>query len=133
MKNKVTNAVVYLASGILLMVGPYILFPVCGTAEKIMKCFWATRAVNTVGGMIAFFGIVLLLLKAKDSFIAVNLCSIAAGIAAILLPSVLIGGCAKDTMPCQALTFPAVYLISAVVVLFSIGNLIYLKKAKRGT
>lgn len=133
MKNKVTNAVVYLLSGILLMIGPYTLFPVCDTVEKIMKCFWATRAVNTVGGMIAFFGIALLLLKAKDSVSVVNLCSVVAGTAAILLPSVLIGGCAKDTMPCQALTFPAVYLISAVVVLFSVGNLIYLKKAKKGT
>lgn len=133
MKNKVTNAVIYLASGILLMIGPHTLFPVCDTAEKIMKCFWATRAVNAVGGLIAFFGVVILLLKAKDSVTVVNLCGIAAGIAVILLPSVLIGGCAKDTMPCQALTFPAVYLISASVVLFSIGNLIYLKKAKRGT
>ncbi|MBP1564893.1 MAG: DUF4418 family protein [Oscillospiraceae bacterium] len=133
MKNKVTNAVVYLILGILLIIGPYTLFPVCDTAEKIMKCFWATRAVNTVGGIIAFFGIALLLLKNQDSVITVNLCSVVAGTAAILLPSVLIGGCAKDTMPCQALTFPAIYLISAVVILFSVGNLIYLKKAKRGT
>ncbi|MGN0687895.1 MAG: DUF4418 family protein [Oscillospiraceae bacterium] len=132
MKNKVINALVYLVLGVLLIIGPYTLFPVCDTAEKIMKCFWATRAVNTVGGMLAVFGIVLLLLKAGDSVIAVNLCSIAAGIAAILLPSVIIGGCAKDTMACQALTFPAIYLISAAVVLFSVGNLIYLKKTKRG-
>lgn len=133
MKNKVTNAAVYLASGIMLIIGPYTLFPVCSTAEKIMKCFWAARSVSTVGGMLAVFGIVLLLLKSKDSVIAVNLCSIAAGIATILLPSVIIGGCAKATMACQALTFPAIYLIGTAVVLFSVGNLIYLKKAKRGT
>lgn len=132
MKNKLANAAVYLALGILLMAGPYTLFRVCDTSEKIMKCFWATRAVNAVGGLIAFGGILSPVLKDRASLAAVNLFAGAAGVAAILIPAVLIGGCGKATMACNALTFPAVYLISAAVILFSVGNLIHLKKPGGG-
>lgn len=130
MKNKITNVIVYLTCGILLIVGPYTLFRVCETSDMIMKCFWATKAVNAVGGLISFFGIVSLLVKSKDAVLAVNLCGAAAGITAILIPSILIGGCTMNTMACQVLTFPAIYFISIVVILFSIGNLVYLKKGK---
>lgn len=132
MKNKRINAAVYLAAGILLMVGPYTLFRVCDTGDKIMKCFWATRAVNAVGGLIAFGGVLSLALKGREALAAVNLFAAAAGVTAILIPYVLIGGCAKETMACNALTFPAVCLICAAVILFSVVSLIRLRKTEGG-
>lgn len=129
MKKPWTNAVFYLIAGVFLAVGPHTLFRVCDTSEKIMKCWWATVAVNVLGGLIAIGGVITLLTGAVS---AVNLYSTAAGVAAILIPSVLIGGCSKETMACRALTFPAVYFISAAVILFGIGSLIYSRHKKRG-
>ena len=129
MKNKIINALFYIIAGTLLITGPHTLFKVCDTTEKIMKCWWSTRAEAAIGGLIVFSGIILLFLKSKDALQTINLSNIAAGIAGILIPSVLIGGCGKVTMPCRSLTFPAIYVISAVIILFSIANLIYFKKS----
>ena len=129
MKNKIINAIFYIITGALLIVGPHTLFKVCDTTEKIMKCWWSTRAEIAIGGLIVFSGIIILFLKNKGVLHTINLNNIASGIAAILIPSVLIGGCGKETMPCRSLTFPAIYIIGAAVILFSIVNLIYSKKS----
>lgn len=129
MKKPWINAVFYLIAGVFLMFGPHTVFRVCDTSEKIMKCWWSTVAVNILGGLIAVGGVIMLLTGAVS---AINLYSAAAGTAAILIPSVLIGGCLKETMACRALTFPAIYFISAAVILFSIGSLIYSRQKKRG-
>lgn len=132
MKNKLINAFFYIIMGILLAVGPYTLFRVCDTSEKVMKCWWSVRAETAIGGLLVFAGILILLLKSKEIQYAINLNTIATGIVAILIPSKLIGGCAKEMMPCRSLTFPSIYIISVAIIIFSIGNIIYLKK-KQGS
>lgn len=128
MKNKITNILFYIIMGVLLASGPYTLFQVCDTSEKIMKCWWSVRAETGIGALLIFSGILILVLKSKEALYAINLYNIVIGIVAIVIPNVLIGGCGKETMPCRSLTFPSIYIISAVVILFSIGNVIYLKK-----
>lgn len=128
MKNKLINGFFYIIMGILLAVGPYTLFHVCDTSEKVMKCWWSVRAETAIGGLLIFAGILILLLKSKEIRFAINLNTIGTGVVAILIPSKLIGGCAKETMLCRSLTFPSIYIISVAVIVFSIGNMIYLKK-----
>lgn len=128
MKNRIINTLFYILTGVLLAIGPYTLFRVCDTSEKIMKCWWSVRAETAIGILIIFAGILSWILKNKEARVALNLNNIATGIIAILIPSWLIGGCAKETMLCRSLTFPAVYIISTVIILFNIGNLIYLRK-----
>lgn len=133
MKNKVINAIFYIIIGLILAIGPYTLFKVCDTTEMVMKCFWSVRAETVLGGLLVFAGVISLILKGKEALYAVNLNSLAIGIAAILVPSKLIGGCAKEMMACRSVTFPSIYIISVIVIVFSIVNVVYLFKAGKGS
>lgn len=129
MKNRTINAFFNILMGLALAIGPYTLFRVCDTSEKVMKCWWSVRAETAIGVLLIFAGILIWVLKNKEALYALNLNNIATGIVAILIPSKLIGGCGKEMMACRSVTFPSIYIISGIVILFSIGNLIYLKKA----
>lgn len=131
MKNRVLNAVIYIITGSLLAIGPHTFFQVCDKTEKVMKCWWSTRAEIAVGGLLIFSAMIILLSKRKEVVQTLNLYNVAIGIVAILVPKVLVGGCQKVTMPCRSLTFPAIYIISVFVILFSIGNMIYLGKMRK--
>lgn len=128
MKKRIVNAFFNIIMGIALAVGPYTLFKVCDTSEKIMKCWWSVRAEMAIGGLLIFTGILILILKKTETLILANIYSISLGVAAILIPSVLIGGCSKTTMACRSLTFPSIYIIAEVVILFSIVNIVLLNK-----
>lgn len=131
MKNHVLNALIYILTGLAIAVGPYTLFKVCDTSEMVMKCWWTVRAETAIGGLLVFSGILILLLRKKEITYAVNLYNVAAGIVALLIPTVLIGGCGKSIMPCRSTTFPAIYIISVIVILFSIGNVIYQSRKQK--
>lgn len=55
-----------------------------------------------------------LMAKSREARQAVCLLAAAAYIGTILLPAVLIGGCAKPEMACNVLTYPCVYAVSAL-------------------
>lgn len=128
MKRRIINTFFYIIMGIALAAGPYTVFRVCDTSEKIMKCWWSVRAETVIGALLIFAGILILILKKTETLLFANLYNIALGAAAILIPSVIIGGCGKTTMACRSLTFPAIYVIAALVILFSIVNIFLLKK-----
>lgn len=132
MNKRIVNAVFYIILGIALAIGPHTLFKVCDTSEKVMKCWWSVRAEIAIGSFLIFSGILILILKKAEFLLLANLYNIAIGVVAILIPSVLIGGCAKEVMPCRSLTFPSIYIIAAAVILSGIGNIVYLKR-KQGS
>lgn len=133
MKGRIISAFFHIVMGLGIAIGPYTVFQVCDTSEKIMKCWWSVRAVTALGILLIVAGIFSLLFKEKAALAAISLYNIATSVMVILIPSVLIGGCMKETMPCRSLTFPAIYVMAGIVILFNIlfniGNLFYLKKA----
>ena len=52
-------------------------------------------------------------------------------IVSVLIPSILIGGCNMKTMACQSITFPAFYLISSILIIYSVINIYYLIKSEK--
>ena len=49
--------------GIMLMIGPWFVFGVCSTEEKVMKCFWSCRALFALGILAILVGILAMLVK----------------------------------------------------------------------
>lgn len=113
MKNKITS-IGSIVVGLLLAAGPQFLFQPCPTTEKFMKCFWSCKALIVVGAVIALIGLLQLLAKESKSRKVLSIVGLALCISAILIPTVIIGGCVKPEMACKMLTFPVTHTLSAI-------------------
>ena len=131
MKNKIITTITYLVAAVLLIVGPKTIFKVCEVGEKPMLCHWSTRAEIGIASILIVTAILYFLTKTIREKIFIAIVAIVGGIVAILIPSILIGGCGMKTMACQSATFPAFYVISAVLIIFSIIDILYLIKSKK--
>jgi len=121
MKQKITS-IGTLIVGLLLAFGPQFIFKPCPTTEKFMKCFWSCKALIVVGAVIAIIALLQLIAKEKESKKLLSVAALALLVSAILIPTVIIGGCAKPEMACKMLTFPVTHSLSVVgIVLQGIG------------
>lgn len=111
MKQKITS-IGTLIAGILLAFGPQFLIPVCPTTEKVMKCHWSCQALLVVGAVLALVALLELLSKEHKTRQALSLVGLSLCVAAILIPTIIIGGCANAEMTCQVVTFPITHSLS---------------------
>lgn len=128
MKNKLITAITYLFTAILLIVGPHTIFKVCEVGKKPMRCYWSTKAEIGIAIILIITVILYFFTKTVRERLLLTIVAITNGIVALLIPSVLIGGCGMKTMACQATTFPAIYVISALLIIFSVINIFYLTR-----
>jgi hypothetical protein len=128
MKNRILTGIGAGVAGLLLALGPQYLFKLCPPADDghFMTCHWTGCAEIGVGLMIAAFGACLLLFSSDRTRLGLSLAVCLAGILALLLPSVLIGGCMMESMACRRVTFPAITVIGALTVLGFAINSFYL-------
>lgn len=113
MKNKILS-IGTIILGLLLCAGPQFLFKPCPTTEKFMKCFWSCKALIVVGAVLALVGLLQLIAKEVKSRKVLAIVGLALFVSAILIPTVIIGGCAKADMACKMLTFPVTHSLSAI-------------------
>jgi len=130
MKNKLITSIIYLAAAILFIVGPATIFKVCEVEEKPMLCHWSTRAEIGIAIILIVAAILYFLTKTVREKIFITIVAIVVSIVAVLVPNILIGGCTMKTMACQSITFPAFYVISSVLIIYSVINIYYLVKSK---
>lgn len=128
MKNRIIFFIFYIIVAALLIFGPRTIFKVCEQMDDPMKCYWSIRA--EIGTAIWFIAIALAYIFTKNRYtrIAHSFYGIVGSIVAILIPAVLIGGCADMMMECRSVAFPAIYIISGLTIVVSLGNIIYLKQ-----
>ncbi|MDR0623530.1 MAG: DUF4418 family protein [Treponema sp.] len=123
MKNRIVSGGAVIVSGLLIALGPQFLFKVCPVVgDMIMKCHWSARAEIGVGAVIAALGIALIFFAHPKTRLGLTIGIFLSGVLALLIPHVLIGGCPSHSMQCRKITFPAITVIS---ILLLIGTVIY--------
>jgi hypothetical protein len=96
-----------------------------------MRCHWSGQAELGVGGLLAVYGILLLMSRTPASRIAYSVSAAFAGLLALFIPHFLIGGCSHPMMACRTSTFPALTVISLLTVLFFALNALYLRYRRK--
>jgi len=124
--------IIFTALGLLIALGPQFLFKVCEPkGDMIMKCYWSARAEIGVGAVIAVLGIALIVFSCSKKQFGFVVGIFLSGINALLIPHALIGGCAMHSMPCRKIAFPAITVIS-IILLIGAGIYIFaLSKQKK--
>jgi len=120
--------------GIVVILTPWIIFPVCEMQGLFLKtasgtnfpmtCGWAARAETGVGALIMVAGGLLIARSTTETRQAVGIFSIAMGALVILLPTVLIGMCKMAEHPCRMTTLPALELLGVIVIIIG-GYLVW--------
>lgn len=128
MKNRIISGTVITILGLLLAIGPWYIFKVCGST---MKCYWAGRAELGIGILLIVLGILNVAVASVQVRLGLNLTLIFVGIEAALIPTWLIGVCGMPKMSCHAVAAPSILLISILVSLLAIGNVFYLSSLGR--
>jgi len=120
--------------GILVILTPWVLFPVCemeglylktaAGVEMPMKCGWTARAETGIGALIVVAGGLLTARSTPETRQAVGVFSVAAGILVVLFPTILIGMCQLADHPCRQLTLPALEILGVIIIIIG-GYLIW--------
>ena len=108
-------SIVIIVLGLLLALGPQFLFKVCDTDPTIMRCHWMARAEVGIGGIIALLGIALFIFTDIKIQLGLSIGVLLTGINALLIPHVLIGGCASPSMACNTTAIPTITVISILL------------------
>ena len=126
MKKGNVFAAVIVVIGILIAVlptwGPAAVCPL-PDGGRWMKCHWMGMAELGVGALAALLGVLMFL--QQDKGVRRGLSQALAGLSllAAALPGGLIGGCKNLQMPCQAVSIPVLYALSAGLLLFALLSL----------
>lgn len=137
--NKSVSAILVILLGLLVILIPTYILPVCPPSEiiinhehhmtyKFMKCHWTAQAEIGVGVVIALIGLCMLLIKSALIRLGLSLSLIIITLLVAALPTVLIGVCPGEMMDCHIGTLPALLLLSAILLIVAIVNAIYLKR-----
>ncbi|MDR1249537.1 MAG: DUF4418 family protein [Treponema sp.] len=131
MKNRIASGAAAIVFGLLIALGPQFLFKVCPVmGDMIMKCHWSAQAEIGVGGLIALLGAALMVFASPQTRLGLTIGIFLSGILALLIPHVLIGGCPSHHMPCRKITFPALTVISILLLIGAAFNALYLARRK---
>ena len=128
------TGIFYIITGFLIAAGPVFIFPVCeDMGDKRMKCFWTMRAEIGVGAVIGLLGVIILFTASKEIRIGIESALTLLFVYAVLIPDVLIGVCGGNHMRCKTLTLPALNIIGAVGIVYSVVSVFLLVKSVKGT
>jgi len=128
---KTLVAVTALMSGILLILVPRFILPVCEyEGYPAMHCSDTARAEYVVGALLLASGIGAFLLKSTRTSIIVAAVSIILYIVAFLLPD-LYGYCHSSRMPCNYGTVPGIRFIAIIGGIIMVVAIISLVRGTR--
>lgn len=138
MKKDKIFGIVFAIIGVLIALGPKLLFPVCAGLKDDgtpMKCFYTSNVTLGLGLGIVMFGIMLCMMKEVSARIISTMGVVFMSVMTYLTTHVLIGVCKTATMPCKMLTLPALNILSIglilLVVIYTIAVLKENKKEER--
>jgi hypothetical protein len=131
MKNRIVSGGAAIVFGLLIALGPQFLFKVCPVVENMyMKCHWSGRAEIGAGALIAALGIGLAIFAHPKTRLGLTIGVLLSAVLALLVPHALIGGCPGHAMPCRKIAFPAITVISILLLISAAFNAWYLARKK---
>jgi hypothetical protein len=126
MKRSVLTGSVFTVLGLLIALGPQVLFKVCAHGEGgFAHCHWTAQAEIGMGMLIAALGICMLVFTDIKTHLGLSIGMLMAGLIALLIPNMFIGGCAIKTMACRRIAFPALTVESIIVMVFALVVVVY--------
>ncbi|MDR2740467.1 MAG: DUF4418 family protein [Treponema sp.] len=132
MKNRIILGGGAIVFGLLIALGPQFLFRVCPVmGDMIMKCHWSAQAEIGVGALIAALGIAHIVFVNLKTRLGLTIGIFLSAVLALFIPHVLIGGCANHTMPCRKITFPAITVISILLLIGTALTTLHLARKKK--
>lgn len=131
MKNRIIFAAIFLVSGLLIILGPTVLFPVCNAEKMKMACYYTSKAEIGLGSLIGLLGIVSFFFKDRGVRLGLSIAQLGNALLVILLPLALTGLCGNEDMDCRVRTLPALIVLSVILVVTAIVNIIYSAKSRK--
>lgn len=128
-------ALTLLVLGIILAVGPWVLFPICEVEGMLqpnglpMPCGFTARAEMVAGSLLFIGGLLLFFAKSNETKRVIAILSTAIGVWSVLIPVYLIGVCKNLDHPCVLETKPSLLIVGAAVVIVSLV-LLYMTRKK---
>lgn len=132
-------AAVVLILGILTVLIPWYLFPVCGvgryappagTFARMHGCDGTLKAATVLGILTMCAGLLPLIFKQHLAGLISAVSTAVIGVLLILFPTVITGVCKVPTMPCVFGTKPALVMAGIVLILMSSFGVLLMKKKK---
>jgi Domain of unknown function (DUF4418) len=123
MKNRGLG-VFFIVLGILLILTPWIIFPVCGVGRYAPPsgqivghhgCHATLKAETIIGGITILAGMLPILWPKRKLVIPVAGFTIVLAVLSALFPTYITGMCKMATMPCNLGTTPAIIIISILM------------------
>ena len=133
MKQAIIFGIIFIIFGMLLALGPQVLFKVCGHGEGgYPLCHWTAQAEIGVGLLIAALGICMIVFTHPKTHLGIAIGIFFTGIIALFIPHSLIGGCIEKNMACRKITFPALTVLCIIILVLSAALVVYceMKKTK---
>jgi hypothetical protein len=92
-----------------------------------MKCHWTRQAEVAVALPLLVIGVLMLIVRRRETLRALAVVGLALGAASILIPAYLIGVCAGAEMICNMLMKPILLFAGVLIVATCIVALVYLR------
>ena len=101
----------------------------CGTAsfDDYPVCFWTVQAVMGLGFLIIALGLCIIVFSDPRINLGLSIGTFLSGIVTLFVPNSLIPGCSVADMACRTSTFPAITVISIILIALSIAYIVYLE------
>lgn len=131
MKNRISISILFILSGLLVVLIPTVLFPVCSAEKMKMACYFTKKAEIGLGIVIAAIGALYFFFKNEGVRLGLSLTQILLSALVLLYPTKLIGICKSTDMACRVKTLPALIVVTVLLGVVSIGNSLYLAVFKK--
>ena len=116
--------------GLLIALGPQFLFKVCGggcsCCSDMPPCNLTANAELGLGFVITALGLCMILFYNVQTHFGLTLGIFFSGIVALFVPHTLIGGCAMPEMACHRVAFPALTVVTSVLLAASAAYMAYI-------
>ena len=129
MKNRILFAAAFILLGLLVILAPTVLFPVCESEMK-MACFFTKKAEIGAGLVITALGVIYFFLKNKDIRLGISIAQFLNAGLVLAFPAKLTGLCKMSDMACRVKTYPALIVLSVLLALTAAVNIVFLIKSE---